>query len=114
MKYILICLFLVGCSNVSFNKDINPEPKQSKQYGKLVDPATKQTKKYDLKLERELSGKDYSAEVKPSADLPNPNLILERGLVYTPTTRIRQRIISGGTNLPQFRAVPESEYWRGN
>lgn len=99
-KTILLCSLLVGCSNVSFNKDINTEPKQSKQYG--------------LKLERELSGKDYSAEVKPSADLPKPELVFDKTLSYTPTTRIQTRIISGGTNLPQFRAIPESEYYKGN
>ena len=67
-----------------------------------------------LQLEKQLTDKDYSGEVKPSVDLPNPNLILERGLVYTPTTRIRRQIINGDTNIAQFKALPESEYWRGN
>lgn len=67
-----------------------------------------------LQLEKQLTGKDYSGEVVASKDLPSPNLILERGLLYTPSTRLRTRIVSGGTNLPQFRSIPESEYWRGN
>lgn len=67
-----------------------------------------------LILDKKLSDLHEQKAATPSADLPDPNLILERGLVYTPKTRIRHRIISGGTNLPQFRAVPESEYWRGN
>lgn len=66
-----------------------------------------------LQLSNELS--EYNqCEPLTSKDLPTPNLILERGLVYTPTTRIRTRIISGGINISEFRAIPESEYWRGN
>jgi hypothetical protein len=33
MKYMLICVFLAGCSNVSFNKNINPEPKEFNMSG---------------------------------------------------------------------------------
>ena len=52
--------------------------------------------------------------LSPTTELPEPNLILERGLLYTPSTRIRTRIISGGNNGFGFRAGPESEYWKGN
>ena len=33
MKYLFICVFLAGCSNVSFNKNINPDPSEFDKYG---------------------------------------------------------------------------------
>jgi hypothetical protein len=48
-----------------------------------------------------------------SADLPKPNLIMERDLVYTPSTRIRTRIYSNA-KYQGMRSIPEREYWRGN
>lgn len=67
MRYVMIYLLLAGCSSVSFNKEINTDPSNFNKYG--------------MQFERKLSGKDYSAKVTPSADLPTPNLILERGLI---------------------------------
>lgn len=105
---IIAAFCLTACSTfgeVSFNKQ---EQVKKQEFNKL-----------GMQFERELKTHTQSAdnkalELQTSKDLPTPNLILERGLVYTPTTRMRTRIISGGTNLPQFRSVPESEYWRGN
>ena len=57
---------------------------------------------------------EIAGMLEPTTELPEPNLILERGLLYTPTTRLRTRIISGGNNGLGFRAGPESEYWKGN
>lgn len=68
----------------------------------------------ELQFERELSNKDYSQPVEASQNLPKPKLVFEYDFVYKPRTRIHHRIISGGTNLPQFRTVPESEYYKGN
>jgi hypothetical protein len=33
MKLLIISLFLVGCSNISINKDINPEPSEFNKLG---------------------------------------------------------------------------------
>lgn len=33
MRYLLVCIFLAGCSNVSFNKEIDTEPKEFNKYG---------------------------------------------------------------------------------
>ena len=102
VSVLLLSLMVVGCAEVSFNKQ---------PYDHLVQA---DLPKPTLRMDKELSGKDYSKEVTVSKDLPKPNLILDGGSMYTPSTRIQTRVISGGTNLPQFRAVPESEYYKGN
>ena len=66
-----------------------------------------------LGVHSELADK-IAVMLEPTTELPQPHLQFETGMVYRPTTRVQTRIISGGTNLPQFRAVPESEYWKGN
>ena len=73
----------------------------------------------NLQMDKTLKEHSVSADERArnlfnSADLPNPNLILERGLVYTPSTRIQTRIYSGSNKPHGMRIVPESEYWRGN
>lgn len=68
----------------------------------------------ELQFERELSNKDYSQPVEASQNLPKPELVFEYNFVYKPRTRIHHRIINGGTGLEQFRAVPETEYYKGN
>lgn len=67
-----------------------------------------------LQFERELKDKSYTPSVEASADLPEPQLVFEHTLVYKPTTRIHQRIHNGGTGIPKFTAVPESEYYKNN
>lgn len=97
---LLLLTLLSGCSTMEYS--FNKQQVKKQEFNQV-----------GLKWETQLSNKDYSGQVTNSADLPIPNLILERGLVYTPTTRVRDQIVSGGTGLPQFRAVPESEYYKG-
>lgn len=33
MRYVIVCLLLAGCSNVSFNKEINAEPSDFNKNG---------------------------------------------------------------------------------
>ena len=96
MKHFIVTFYLLttACTSfgdVTFNKQ-DKEPSYNK---------------FGMNWERELDNKNRD-------DLPKPNLILERGLVYTPSTRIQTRIYSGSNKPHGMRLVPESEYWKGN
>ena len=94
----LLLLAALSVSSVALANDL---PKPTLQMDKT------------LGVHSELADK-IAVMLEPTTELPEPNLILERGLLYTPSTRLRTRIVSGGNNGLGFRAVPESEYWKGN